>query len=233
MASGIYMIKNLVNGKIYIGSAVNLCGRKNTHFHELRNNKHHSRYLQRAFNKYGEGNFVFDVLEYVENKESLIEAEQRYLDSLQSYNPIYGYNMCPNAKNCLGYKHSEEVRTRRSKFQMGRPGTRNGTHQSTEARIKISKSNKGKKRTGEAKQKYSESKKGNKNPNYGKQMSDEQKRKVSENSTVTKKVMCINTGDVFRSITDAGRCYGVANSNISAVCKGKRKRAKGLVFKYL
>ena len=40
--SGIYQIRNLVNGKIYVGSAVNLRARMQSHFGELKNNKHNN-----------------------------------------------------------------------------------------------------------------------------------------------------------------------------------------------
>lgn len=44
--SGIYRIINVINNKFYIGSAINLRKRRNTHFEQLNNNKHHSIYLQ-------------------------------------------------------------------------------------------------------------------------------------------------------------------------------------------
>ena len=51
--SGIYQIRNLVNGKIYVGSSVNLETRKTPHYWELENNRHNNQHLQRAYNKYG------------------------------------------------------------------------------------------------------------------------------------------------------------------------------------
>ena len=45
MKSGIYIIRNTVNGKIYIGSAVNLEKRLYEHFWALRKNKHINKYL--------------------------------------------------------------------------------------------------------------------------------------------------------------------------------------------
>lgn len=46
--SGIYKIINVVNNKLYIGSAVNISGRFSTHKNQLKNEKHHSIVLQRA-----------------------------------------------------------------------------------------------------------------------------------------------------------------------------------------
>lgn len=57
--AGIYAIVNLVNNKQYIGSTENLRFRFNAHKRLLREQKHHSYKLQRAYNKYGEGCFEF------------------------------------------------------------------------------------------------------------------------------------------------------------------------------
>jgi len=48
LKSGIYKITNIANNKCYIGSAVNITARFATHRHQLRNEKHHSKYLQRS-----------------------------------------------------------------------------------------------------------------------------------------------------------------------------------------
>ena len=62
MNSGIYKIENLINGKIYIGSSVDLLGRKNAHFSQLNRNIHGNKKLQNSFNKYGKDNFNFKIL---------------------------------------------------------------------------------------------------------------------------------------------------------------------------
>ena len=48
-----------------------------------------------------------------------------------------------------------------------------------------------------------------------------------------KAVMCIETGEVYRSAADAGRKLNLDNSSIGKVCKGKRKSVKGLTWKYV
>jgi len=102
--SGIYLIKNVVDGKVYVGSAKRLIERISLHKHLLRNN-HHSIHLQRAWNKYGENVFIFGVLEIIENNQDLIVVEQKYINKYESYNDKFGYNICPLAKNNLGSKH--------------------------------------------------------------------------------------------------------------------------------
>lgn len=88
MKSGIYKISNLENGKFYVGSTNNLYRRKKEHFRLLKQGKSHCKILQRAFNKYGELNFVFEVLAYCP-EEYLFKLEQWFVDVLK---PLY--NSC-------------------------------------------------------------------------------------------------------------------------------------------
>lgn len=74
-STGIYQIRNLVNGKIYIGSAVNINSRWRTHKANLNLNKHKSKHLQASWNKYGINTFIFKVLEYCE-REKLSECQK-------------------------------------------------------------------------------------------------------------------------------------------------------------
>lgn len=107
--SGIYKITNIINNKIYIGSAVFIYSRKHVHFHHLKNNTHHNQHLQNSYNKYGSENFKFEkILECP--KEYLIELEQWYIDNLKPE-----YNICKIAGNCLGNKMSEESKIKMSK----------------------------------------------------------------------------------------------------------------------
>lgn len=107
----IYMITNNVNGRIYIGSAVDFRARQYTHLSDLRRGKHHSQKLQNAFNKYGEASFTFAVIQEVEDKSQLVPREQYWLDLHKSYGRD-GYNISPTAGNCIGVKHSAETRAK-------------------------------------------------------------------------------------------------------------------------
>lgn len=107
--SGIYQIKNKTNNHAYIGSAVDIDGRFRTHKSSLNKKKHHSLYLQRAWDKYGQSNFIFETLERVEVLENLIIREQHYLDER---NPEY--NICKIAGSCLGVKFSPESNLKKS-----------------------------------------------------------------------------------------------------------------------
>lgn len=101
--SGIYCIVNKVNGKRYIGQAVDLLKRWNL---EHKVGKKSNEHLKRAINKYGIQNFEFIVLEYLPpDKKMLTEAEQKWLDFyFKNDNGDRLYNICPNAETTLGLK---------------------------------------------------------------------------------------------------------------------------------
>ena len=107
--SGIYKIVNLVNDKIYIGSAVILKNRKRDHFRTLKKNCHKNKYLQNAFNKYSENSFQFEIIEFVEDKNKLIEREQYYLN-IYFDNQKNCYNISPTAGSPLGVKYNDEMK---------------------------------------------------------------------------------------------------------------------------
>lgn len=97
--SGIYIITNLINKKFYLGSSMNLKKRKATHLSTLRNKKHHNKHLQNAWNKYGEKNFEFDIVEYIEDENLLKEVEQFYIDDFKlTKNRKQCYNIANNTQ---------------------------------------------------------------------------------------------------------------------------------------
>ncbi len=106
--SGIYNIRNLINKDIYIGSAVSLTNRFARHKRDLSKNQHQNRHLQRAVNKYGIENFIFEVI-YSCPKEYLIKLEQKCIDVFKPK-----YNICKIAGSSLGIKRSEEYKKRMS-----------------------------------------------------------------------------------------------------------------------
>lgn len=119
---GVYAIyfKNSLKNKVYIGSAssTRIGGegfkkRWGCHLSDLRKNKHDSIKLQLAYNKYGESNLIFTVIEESKSEECL-ELEQIYINLFNSYN--FGYNSRPLASNQTGYKHNKKTKAKISKY---------------------------------------------------------------------------------------------------------------------
>ena len=117
--TGIYILENLLNGNIYVGSSKNLNRRKAQHLCALRNDYHHNLHLQSAFNKYGEENFVYRVL-IICDVENLLFFEQLLLDK---YKPQY--NKREIAESNYGYKHSKEARKNMSDAHIGNKNPHN------------------------------------------------------------------------------------------------------------
>lgn len=90
--SGIYQIRCIPNGKIYIGSAIDIKERCMHHRMDLRKGKHYNVHLQAAWNKYGEEKFEFIVLELV-SKGRLLEAEQKWMDETKCADKKIGFNI--------------------------------------------------------------------------------------------------------------------------------------------
>lgn len=151
--SGIYQIRNKVNGKVYIGSSVRVEQRISTHKRHLLLNKHSNQKLQLAYNKYGVDNFEYSVLEYL-SKELLLVVEQNYIDSI---NIEDNYNICPVAGNTTGYKWTEETRDKISKIIPERSikisQALKGRKHSDEHKAKVSAAGRGKLRSEETKAK--------------------------------------------------------------------------------
>jgi group I intron endonuclease len=82
--SGIYCIVNTNNQKKYVGSSKNIYQRLQKHRAYLRKNMHENRKLQNSWNKHGEDNFQYFILEFC-FEEQLLEREQFYIDMLKPW----------------------------------------------------------------------------------------------------------------------------------------------------
>lgn len=207
--SGIYMIKNTDTGKVYIGSAVDIQARWREHRWQLKHGFHHSIYLQRANDKYGESSFEFSIIEEVPN-ESLLIREQHWLDHFQSYKYIFGYNICRMARNSSGYRHTDEsirkMRETRRKY-VGENHPMYGRRHTEETKCLISANRKGK-CVGEL------------HHQYGKIRSQEWCRKISE-SNRGKVIM----EDQRRKMSAAHKGKHVGDNNNNAVLNVEMVRA--------
>ena len=92
MGCGVYKIENLVDGKNYIGSSLNLENREYKHFWMLGRNGHDNQHLQNSYNKFGMKFFKFSIIEECD-KVFLIERENHYINQYKSFDQKFGYNM--------------------------------------------------------------------------------------------------------------------------------------------
>ena len=112
--AGVYIIKNIINGKFYIGSTSrSFVERYRYHIGYLRKNKHDNPHLQNSWNKHGELNFKFEVLEICPPHTNFIR-EQYYIDTLKP-----AYNILKNAGTLLGYKHTDITKSKIGKASKG------------------------------------------------------------------------------------------------------------------
>ena len=106
LKSGIYVIKNTVNGAVYVGSSIDLKRRELKHSQQIKKGTHANRYLARAIQKYGADNFIFKIIEKCE-PSNLKEREQFYIEQYQAFGN--GYNLLPLAYRNSGYRHTPEA----------------------------------------------------------------------------------------------------------------------------
>lgn len=100
MGCGIYTITNKINGNVYVGSSKNIHQRFKNHKSELNRGVHANSRLLRAWNKYGEDNFIFAVVEACDEADRF-RVEQKYLDIAKKNRKKY-YNLLFDATSSSG-----------------------------------------------------------------------------------------------------------------------------------
>jgi len=158
--SGIYIIRNSVNSKVYVGSAASFKKRFSAHLNSLKRGDHHSKLLQRFSNKYGLETLSFELVATC-CIESLISTEQHFIVFYKAADAAYGFNHCPIAGSTRGFSPTKETRRKISETQRGRKLSpdfcaklsiaQTGRKHSQETKDKIGAAHKGKQISGETK----------------------------------------------------------------------------------
>lgn len=114
--SGVYMILNTKNEKVYIGQTRDLYKRIVRHISDLNLNKHANVYLQNSWNKRGLKSFSFFIVEYCD--VSILNSRESYwMNYYSSYDREYGYNLMLPNKDAATFNHSKETRNEMSKIK--------------------------------------------------------------------------------------------------------------------
>lgn len=131
--SGIYAIKCVPTGKLYVGSAANCFSRNRVHRQKLELGKHVNRYLQAAWGKHGADAFVFEMLEECLVGE-LKQREQFWINKTRSGENKFGFNLAPAMRQDMPAEQlsaimrnyweglSEEERARRHAYKHTKEG---------------------------------------------------------------------------------------------------------------
>ena len=99
--AGVYQVKNMANGKVLLGSSLNLEGPLNRHRFMLKIGSHTNKALQKDWDELGPEQFTFDILEEVKQrpddpsfnlKDELSLLEMIWLEKLQPFGER-GYNL--------------------------------------------------------------------------------------------------------------------------------------------
>lgn len=213
--SGIYLIRNEISGKLYIGQSMDVYARVRAHRNKLRTNRHPCEHFQHAWNLYGEFNFRWEIVEKADI--TILDArEQFYLDKHQSYKSQFGYNKssCASAPG-RGCKRSLETRRKISLSKVGIPSPCCGMKRSEDFCKRLSLIHKGR---------FA----GSKNPNFGKKASPECAILGFEATARTYSVTSPQ-GDriVFRGLKKFCLDNQLSLRVMSYLIAGKRKQYKG------
>jgi len=111
--SGVYGIRHGATGRMYVGSSKDTRARLYQHLSALLSDKHHSRYLQNAWRKYGRTAFFAVLLERDVPAWKLIEREQAWIDLFAAYEK--GFNARPKAESMRGVRWSNSRMKRDAK----------------------------------------------------------------------------------------------------------------------
>lgn len=209
----VYMHENIINGKKYIGIT---CQKPKDRWRGGKGYKIGG--FKKAIDKYGWDNFNHVILYENLSKEEACIKERELINQYNTMNKKYGYNQCEGGNVTTGYHHTKLAKEKMSLYRKG-------------------------KYSGENNPMYG--RKGELSPNYGKHFTEEHKRKISE---AKKGVVCDFMKKLFKqidqydldgnfiktweSISSIEKTLGIKGTHVSRVCRGKRNKTGGYVFRY-
>ena len=218
---GVYQIRNTINGMVYIGSSMDISTRWREHKYDLRMNNHRNQHLQNAYNKYGKDAFVYEVLELIdeENKDQQFEREQYWIDLKEACNKKKGYNI--QSEVLIVPKISKKVvclETKEIFESLEEAGRAKGISSGS---ISCCCNKRKLKQTGGYHWRFYDE--------YV-NMTEEEIEKVLYNKW--KRIVCLETGEIFKSYHETGLKKGTIQSCCSQTIKGNIKNCFGKHYLY-
>lgn len=201
----IYCHRNKINNKSYIGQTGAVPYTRRWSGHGTSGSPYKNcRVFERAILKYGWDNFEhFILMDNLTLKEAN-HYETLFINLFDTTNPEIGYNIAKGGEN---HTHSEETKKLISKHHADVSGENHpmyGKHHSKETKEKMRQAALGRVVSEETKQKISKATKGKNNPR-------------------AKKVLCLNTGEIFETAKKAAEWAKRDNSALCKCCNGKTK----------
>ena len=210
------------NGKIYIGitsqKPEHRWGKDGRGYRRKIKGEYAQPLMAHATIKYNWDDVRHEILYDGLSKERAEQIEIELIACYKSNEREYGYNINEGGHASSGMKDrhlSEETKRKISNALIGANSPLYGKPISDETKRKIGDANRGKQMSEEARQKLSESHKGKPHPK------------------IRRPVVCVETGVIYVSITEASEQTGALGCHISACCKGKRKTAGGYHWEYV
>jgi len=226
---GIYQIQSKIKPeRIYIGSAINIRKRWIFHLWNLKKNIHNNQKLQRHYNKYGESDLVFIIVELC-FPEFLTAREQYYINKLKPY-----FNICKIAGNpMLGRNHSEKTKEKLRIASTGRhhsEETKKNLRVAWEKRKLIPVSEKSKQKMRESSAKFYNSEKGKKEKERRSERASGGKNPMYNNFSYRKGKKVINfiTNEIFDSIRLAAKSINIKERTLHAQLRGENPNKTNL-----
>lgn len=231
--AGIYMIKNLLNGKMYIGQSWDIFARWRTHKSAA---SRIDSYLYNAIKKHGISSFSFTIIHELAvpcSQETLDDLEISYISLYNSTDRTIGYNIKSGGSKG---KLAQETKDKLSQKAKGRKA-------SYETRQKMSRSGKGRVFTNEHKEKigaaskkhrHSEETKAKISARAKNRKASEKTRKIlSLASAASKAITNIDTGVTYRTMQEAAiSCGHIGVYGLADCANGKRETAKGFKWEW-
>lgn len=206
----IYVFTNKINDKKYVGQTV-----RDFNVRLQEHLRKQDIVFGKALKKYGAENFEYEIIDNAATIEELNAKEVFWIDKLNTVIPN-GYNQCYGGNNTLGFKHRLHSR-RMMSLTKRKTGSMKGKNNHYY----------GKKHSPEVLQKMKDA------------WTEERRQLTSERSKVMDrshffvKVKNVDTGEIFNSVKEAAAAYGLKDTHISRVCKGKRKTTGGYRWEHV